>query len=218
MAASRPRNRPSPASGALLAVLSRSSSSAPASAPTCVRAPELASSRSTRIEVEGAPPAVAAEVRSSLATVPRAEPGPVRLARAARGASRRVAEIAEARFDRAFPHTLKVRVQPRAARRGAPAGRRRVARLVDARASCGKLERARTRACRGSGCRARSTSRSTRRWAGSARDGRRRRRAAPAAAASAPTCARCSTARRRADSRARARGPSCASATAAICG
>lgn len=63
-----------------------------------------------RIEVEGAPPAVAAEVRSSLETY-RGE-SLVRFD--SNGASRRlstVAEIAQARFDRAFPHTLKVRVR-----------------------------------------------------------------------------------------------------------
>jgi len=63
-----------------------------------------------RIEVEGAPPDVAAEVRSSLESY-RGES----LVKFDSGqASRRlssVAEIARARFDRAFPHTLKVRVR-----------------------------------------------------------------------------------------------------------
>ncbi len=63
-----------------------------------------------RIEVDGAPPEVAAEVRASLKTY-RGES----LVKFDSGqASRRlstVAEIARARFDRAFPHTLKVRVR-----------------------------------------------------------------------------------------------------------
>jgi POTRA domain, FtsQ-type len=63
-----------------------------------------------RIEVEGAPPGVAAEIRSTL------EPyrGESLVRFDARQASRMlstVAEIAGAKFDRAFPHTLKVRVQ-----------------------------------------------------------------------------------------------------------
>jgi cell division protein FtsQ len=63
-----------------------------------------------RIEVDGAPPDVAAEIRSTLAEY-RGE-SLVRFD--ARRASRElssVAEVADARFDRAFPHTLKVRVR-----------------------------------------------------------------------------------------------------------
>jgi cell division protein FtsQ len=63
-----------------------------------------------RIEVEGAPPGVAAEVRSSLG----AYRGESLIKFDSDGAARRlssVAEIAQARFDRAFPHTLKVRVR-----------------------------------------------------------------------------------------------------------
>ena len=63
-----------------------------------------------RIEVEGAPAGVAAEVRSSL----DAYRGESLIKFDSGGASRRlasVAEIAQARFDRAFPHTLKVRVR-----------------------------------------------------------------------------------------------------------
>jgi len=63
-----------------------------------------------RIEVEGAPAGVAAEVRSSLGVYR----GESLIKFDSGGASRRlasVAEIAQARFDRAFPHTLKVRVR-----------------------------------------------------------------------------------------------------------
>jgi len=62
-----------------------------------------------RIEVEGAPPAVVAQIRASLR--PYLGKSLVRFDRAA--AARRlsnVAEVADSRFDRAFPHTLKVRV------------------------------------------------------------------------------------------------------------
>lgn len=63
-----------------------------------------------RIEVEGAPPAVAASIRKTLS--PYIGESLVRFD--ARAASRRlsgVAEVAHASFDRAFPHTLKVRVR-----------------------------------------------------------------------------------------------------------
>jgi cell division protein FtsQ len=63
-----------------------------------------------RIEVVGAPPAVAAQVRATLR--PYLGHSLVRFDSGA--ATRRlstVAEVAETRFDRAFPHTLKVRVR-----------------------------------------------------------------------------------------------------------
>jgi cell division protein FtsQ len=63
-----------------------------------------------RIEVEGAPSPVAGEIRSSLETYR----GESLVKFDSRQASRRlstVAEIAQAKFDRAFPHTLKVRVR-----------------------------------------------------------------------------------------------------------
>jgi cell division protein FtsQ len=63
-----------------------------------------------RIEVEGAPPSVAAEIRSTLDEYR----GESLVAFDVRQAARRlasVAEVADARFDRAFPHTLKVRVR-----------------------------------------------------------------------------------------------------------
>ena len=63
-----------------------------------------------RIEVDGAPPAVAAQVRATLSSyVGRS------LVRFDAGAAARrlssVSEIGDAHFDRAFPHTLKVRVR-----------------------------------------------------------------------------------------------------------
>jgi cell division protein FtsQ len=63
-----------------------------------------------RIEVDGAPPAVAAQVRATL----RSYVGRSLVRFDAGAAARRlssVSEIADTRFDRAFPHTLKVRVR-----------------------------------------------------------------------------------------------------------
>jgi cell division protein FtsQ len=63
-----------------------------------------------RIEVVGAPPAVAAQVRATL----RPFLGRSLVRFDSDAATRRlssVAEVAETRFDRAFPHTLKVRVR-----------------------------------------------------------------------------------------------------------
>lgn len=63
----------------------------------------------TRIQVAGAPPAVAAEVRSALASYE----GRSLVRFDSRDARRRLAavsDIANARFDRDFPHTLRVRV------------------------------------------------------------------------------------------------------------
>jgi cell division septal protein FtsQ len=77
-----------------------------------------------RIEIEGAPPAVAAQVRTALVSdVGRSLVG-FDAGRAARRVST-VAEVADVHFDRAFPHTLKVRVRTERAvavlRRGADA-------------------------------------------------------------------------------------------------
>src|SRR2546423_7610011 len=60
-----------------------------------------------RIEVDGAPPSVAAEVRASLQPYRGTSLVAFNWRRAARQLSA-VAEVADARFDRAFPHTLKV--------------------------------------------------------------------------------------------------------------
>jgi cell division septal protein FtsQ len=63
-----------------------------------------------RIDVEGAPPAVASEVRATLAQYQ----GTSLVSFDSRRAARRLAavsEVAGARFDRAFPHTLRVSVQ-----------------------------------------------------------------------------------------------------------
>ena len=63
-----------------------------------------------RIEVDGAPPSVAAEVRASLGDYRGTSLVAFNSGRAARSLSS-VAEVADAHFDRAFPHTLKVRVR-----------------------------------------------------------------------------------------------------------
>jgi cell division protein FtsQ len=63
-----------------------------------------------RIEVEGAPPSVAADIRSALEEYR----GKSLVAFDSQQAARRlssVAEVADARFDRAFPHTLTVQVR-----------------------------------------------------------------------------------------------------------
>jgi cell division protein FtsQ len=62
------------------------------------------------IEVEGAPPRVAAEVRASLGAYKGTSLVSLKTNQAARRLSR-VADVAHARFDRAFPHTLRVLVQ-----------------------------------------------------------------------------------------------------------
>jgi cell division protein FtsQ len=63
-----------------------------------------------RIDVEGAPPEVASEVRATLAQYQGTSLVSFDSHRAARRLAS-VSEVAGARFDRAFPHTLKVRVQ-----------------------------------------------------------------------------------------------------------
>lgn len=63
-----------------------------------------------RIEVEGAPPSVAAQVRRSLDTYSGESLVRFDTGDAARRLST-ISEIAGAKFDRAFPHTLKVRVR-----------------------------------------------------------------------------------------------------------
>ncbi len=62
-----------------------------------------------RIEVDGAPPAVVAEVRDALARYKGTSLVSFDRTRAALRLSA-VPEVADAQFDRAFPHTLKVRV------------------------------------------------------------------------------------------------------------
>jgi cell division protein FtsQ len=63
-----------------------------------------------RIEVEGAPPGVAAEIRSTLEPYKGESLVRFDTGRASRMLAN-VADVAGASFDRAFPHTLKVRVQ-----------------------------------------------------------------------------------------------------------
>lgn len=62
-----------------------------------------------RIEVEGAPPKVVSEVRATLAQYQGTSLVSFDSGRAARRLAT-VSEVAAAHFDRAFPHTLKVRV------------------------------------------------------------------------------------------------------------
>ena len=64
----------------------------------------------TKIEVGGAPPSVAAEVQATLAPYRGMSLVSFDTARAVRRLSA-VAEVANARIDRAFPHTLKVSVR-----------------------------------------------------------------------------------------------------------
>jgi cell division protein FtsQ len=64
----------------------------------------------TKIEVEGAPPSVAAEIQATLAPYRGTSLVSFDRSRAARRLSA-VAEVATARLDRAFPHTLKVSVR-----------------------------------------------------------------------------------------------------------
>jgi cell division protein FtsQ len=63
-----------------------------------------------RIEVEGAPPAVADEIRTTLAAYKGESLVKFDTGQAARRLST-VADVAGASFDRSFPHTLKVRVR-----------------------------------------------------------------------------------------------------------
>jgi cell division protein FtsQ len=63
-----------------------------------------------RIEVEGAPPSVAAEIRAALKEYRGESLVAFDSGQAARRLSS-VAEVADARFDRAFPHTLRVQVR-----------------------------------------------------------------------------------------------------------
>ncbi|HKP19571.1 MAG TPA: FtsQ-type POTRA domain-containing protein [Gaiellaceae bacterium] len=63
-----------------------------------------------RVEVQGAPPGVASEVRKTLSAYVGQSLVRFDAAEAARKLST-LADVASARFDRAFPHTLKVRVR-----------------------------------------------------------------------------------------------------------
>ena len=107
----RPRNRPAPpvTRRVLPAVLAAAAMVATAAGAYFV-ARETAIFALDRIEVEGASPTVAKEVRSALKTYV----GRSLVRFDADAAARRlstVAEIADTHFDRAFPHTLKVRVR-----------------------------------------------------------------------------------------------------------
>lgn len=109
--ATRPRNRP-PARTRLraLQVLLAAAALVALAGGAYVAARQTSLFALHRIEVAGAPPAVAARVRAVL----RPYVGRSLVRFDAGAAARRlstVAEIADMRFDRAFPHTLKVRVR-----------------------------------------------------------------------------------------------------------
>ncbi len=110
MAAS-PRNRPSaPLSRRVLPVVLAAVALVTVAVGAYVAARQTALFALHRIEVDGAPPAVAAQVRATL----RPYVGRSLVRFDAGDAARRlsaVSEIADMHFDRAFPHTLKVRVR-----------------------------------------------------------------------------------------------------------
>jgi cell division protein FtsQ len=100
---SRPRRRVLPVALAVVALVTAAIGAYVAARQTAVFALH-------RIEVDGAPPAVAAQVRATLS--PYVGRSLVRFDSAA--AARRlsaVSEIADTHFDRDFPHTLKLRVR-----------------------------------------------------------------------------------------------------------
>jgi cell division protein FtsQ len=109
--ADRPRNRPAPpARRRVLPVLLASAAMLATAAGAYAIARQTAIFALDRIEVEGASPTIAREVRSALK--PYVGHSLVRFDSDA--AARRltsVAAIADTHFDRAFPHTLKVRVR-----------------------------------------------------------------------------------------------------------
>ena len=109
MPASDPRNRP-PAQGRRLLPILAALVLVASAIGTYVAARETGLFALERIEVVGAPPRVVAQVRATLRPyVGRS------LVRFDSGAAARrlssVAEVADTRFDRAFPHTLRVRVR-----------------------------------------------------------------------------------------------------------
>jgi cell division protein FtsQ len=108
MPASDPRNRP-PGARRLLPLLA-ALVLVSAAIGTYVAARETGIFALERIEVVGAPRAVAAQIRATL----RPYVGHSLVRFDSRTAGRKlsaVAEVADTRFDRAFPHTLKVRVR-----------------------------------------------------------------------------------------------------------
>jgi cell division protein FtsQ len=104
-----PRRRPRPRRRVLPAVLA-AGALVVAAVGAYVLARQTAIFALQRIEVEGATPAVAARIRATLR--PYVGGSLVRFDSGAAGRSLgAVSEIADASFDRAFPHTLKVRVR-----------------------------------------------------------------------------------------------------------
>ena len=112
-----------------------------------------------RIEVTGAPPPAAARIRAALEPLRRARASSASTGATPRAGCAAVPEVADARFDRDFPHTLKVRVRLERPVAVLRRGRRRLARRPRRARVLEQLESGRTRACRGSGCRRRPTSR-----------------------------------------------------------
>ena len=110
MAATRPRSRPATASFRPLFVVLVALVLVGAAVGAYVAARQTSLFALHRIQVSGAPPPVAARIRASLD--PYVGRSLVRFdAAAARRRLATVSEIADARFDRDFPHTLKVRVR-----------------------------------------------------------------------------------------------------------
>ena len=108
MPSTRPRTRPAPVRP-LLAVLA-AFVLVGAAVGTYMAARETSLFALDRIQVSGAPPPVAARIRATLG--PFVGRSLVRFdSSAARRRLAAVSEIADARFDRDFPHTLKVRVR-----------------------------------------------------------------------------------------------------------
>ena len=110
MSPSDPRDRPPPAGTRRLLPIVAALVLVSAAIGTYVAARETGIFALERIEVVGAPPAVAAQVRTTL----RRYVGHSLIRFDSREAGRRlsaVAEVADTHFDRAFPHTLKVRVR-----------------------------------------------------------------------------------------------------------
>ncbi len=110
MPASDPRNRPPPRGRQRLLPVLAALVLVSAAIGTYVAARQTGIFALERIEVVGAPPAVAAQIRATLR--PYLGRSLVRFDTGA--AARRlstVAEVADTRLDRAFPHTLKVRVR-----------------------------------------------------------------------------------------------------------
>ena len=110
MAVSRPRTRPTASRRRPLAVVLFVLALVATATGAYVAARQTAVFALNRIEVAGAPPGVAAQVRSALQVYVGESLVRFDTAQADRRLAS-VSEIADTRFDRDFPHTLKVRVR-----------------------------------------------------------------------------------------------------------